>query len=339
MQPVIPMIIENFNHHQSAHCESGVTVSLLRHYGIELTEPLAFGIGAGLFFGHLPFVKVNGVPGTTFRIWPGYIFKRVCSELGVKMQVQTFSSPEKGMAALDRALIEKRPVGMQSSVFYLSYFPPAFRFHFNAHNLIAYGKDGEDYLISDPVMETITRLPSSELEKARFAKGFPAPNGKMYFPVKTSAGVDLSTAITRGIKKTCWFMLSSPPPFFGVSGINFLGNRIKSYPKKLETRKAALFIGNIIRMQEEIGTGGGGFRFLYAAFLQEAAAITKNENLSSFSGEMTAIGDEWRSFAYSAARVMKDRSGNLSTYNELGDMLKELSKKERDFYTRLKKHV
>jgi hypothetical protein len=92
-------------------------------------------------------------------------------------------------------------------------------------------------------------------------------------------------------------------------------------------------------MQEEIGTGGGGFRFLYAAFLQEAAKLLNNDKLVLMSDEMTRIGDEWRNFAYSAARVMKDRSGNLSTYGELGDMLIGLSAKEKDFFTRLSKQL
>lgn len=330
------MIIDNFQHKQSAHCESGVTLSLLRHYGIELSEPLIFGIGAGYFFGHLPFIKVSGVPGTTFRIWPGYIFKRVCKELGVKMKVVSFSKNEKGMQALDQALASNLPVGMQTSVFYLSYFPPAYRFHFNGHNLIAYGKEGNEYLISDPVMETVTRLSATDLEKARFAKGFPAPNGRMYYPVQTKTDFDLPGAIRRGIKKTCWFMLSPPPPFFGVHGIKFLGRKIKKYPVKLEPRKATLFIGNIIRMQEEIGTGGGGFRFLYAAFLQEAAKHLNNPALLEASQEMTSIGDAWRSFAFAAARVMKERSGNLSSYDELGEMLIQLGEREKVFFTHLK---
>jgi hypothetical protein len=330
------MKIENFQHKQSAHCESGVTLGLLQHYGIQLTEPLIFGIGAGYFFGHLPFVKVSGVPGTTFRIWPGYIFKRVCKELGVKMKVEHFTNEQKGMQALDAALQAGRPVGMQTSVFYLSYFPPAYRFHFNGHNLIAYGKEGDEYLISDPVMETVTRLSAADLEKARFAKGFPAPNGRLYYLVLTKPGFDLPNAIRRGIKKTCWFMLSSPPPFFGIHGIWFLGRKIKKYPEKLEPRRAALFIGNIIRMQEEIGTGGGGFRFLYAAFLQEAAQHLNNPALLEASNEMTLIGDAWRNFAFTAARVMKDRSGNLASYDELGEMLIQLSDREKKFFTHLK---
>jgi hypothetical protein len=134
-------------------------------------------------------------------------------------------------------------------------------------------------------------------------------------------------------------MLQSPPPFFGYHGIAFLGRRIKNYPKKLELRRAALYVGNIIRMQEEIGTGGAGFRFLYAAFLQEAAGLLQNDRLSGLSAEMTTIGDEWRNFAYAAARVMKDRSGVVASYNELGDMLIALSAREKDFFTRLKKSI
>lgn len=333
------MIIDNFHHQQSAHCESGVTLSLLNHYGVALTEPLVFGIGAGLFFGHLPFVKVNGIPGTTFRIWPGYIFKRVTKELGVTIKTASFSSPDKAMLALDEALQQKQPVGMQTSVFFLDYFPPAWRFHFNAHNLIAFGKEGDEYLISDPVMQAVTRLRGDDLSKARFAKGFPAPNGKMYFPVRTGDGKPLDKAVISGIRKTCWFMLKSPPPFFGQNGIRFLGKKVARYPEKMEPRKAALCIGNIIRMQEEIGTGGGGFRFLYAAFLQEAAGILKRDELTGLSHTMTGIGDDWRNFAYAAARVMKDRSGNLATYRELGDMLRQIADKEKVFFTGLRKTV
>ena len=32
-----------------------------------------------------------------------------------------------------------------------------------------------------------------------------------------------------------------------------------------------LYVSTSVHMQEEIGTGGGGFRFIYASFLQDAA--------------------------------------------------------------------
>ena len=100
----------NFEHNQSAHCESGTASNLLRFHGLILSEPMIFGIGSGLFFGHFPFLKVNGIPGTTYRIFPGLIFSRTCKRLGIKMKKQTFRSETKAMEELDRILEKGMPV-------------------------------------------------------------------------------------------------------------------------------------------------------------------------------------------------------------------------------------
>jgi hypothetical protein len=328
---------EVLKHFQHAHCESGVTTNLLRHYGVDISEPMAFGIGAGLFFGHLPFLKVNGTPGTTFRTWPGGVFKRVAKRLGIAMHTARFSSPEKAMAALDNALQQGIPVGMQTSVYYLPYLPEAFRFHFNAHNLVVYGKDGDEYLVSDPVMEYPTRIKGEDLAKARFAKGTPEPKGFMYYVERVPQQMDFGKAIMQGIKQTCFMMLSPPLPWFGYKAIGLLANKIKQYPKKLTSRKATLYLGNIIRMQEEIGTGGAGFRYLFAAFLQEAGEKLGQEELLRFSEELTQIGDSWRNFAYSAARIVKARTSDLVSYDELSGLLRDIVLKEQDFFKRLSK--
>lgn len=327
----------HFVHNQHAHCESGVTANLLQHEGMSITEPLAFGIGAGIFFAHLPFVKVSGTPGTTFRTWPGAIFKRVAERLDVKIHTEKFRTPEKAMQALDEALDRGKPVGMLSSVFYLPYLPEAFRFHFNAHNLIVYGKEGNEYLVSDPVMEAVTRIAPEDLTKARFAKGMPEPKGFMYYIQQTPARADYAKAIQKGIRQTCFFMLSPPLPWFGNKAIFLLAEKIKSYPRKLTQRKAALYLGNIIRMQEEIGTGGAGFRYLYAAFLQEAGTLLKRDDLMQMSVELTSIGDDWRNFAYHAARQMKSRQSDVVSYGELSDLLRACGEKEKIYFQNLDK--
>ena len=241
------------------------------------------------------------------------------------------------MAALDKALDAGIPVGMQTSVYYLPYLPEAFRFHFNAHNLVVYGRDGDEYLVSDPVMEEATRIHKSDLIKARFAKGTPEPRGFMYYVIDAPKAPDFGKAALQGIKQTCWYMLSPPVPWFGNKAIFLLAKKIEEYPRKLTPRKAALFLGNIIRMQEEIGTGGAGFRYLYAAFLQEASKVLESEDLRRFSEELTSIGDDWRAFAYSAARLVKARTTDLVSYDELALMLRKCGAREKDFFKRLQK--
>lgn len=328
-----------FQHHAQAHCESGVTSNLLQHYGLPISEPLAFGIGSGLFFAHLPFVKVNGVPGTTYRIYPGQIFKNVCKRLGISSQALTFSSVEAGMDRLKKNIDSNIPTGCQVSVFYLPFLPEVFRFHFNAHNLIVCGEENNVFTVSDPVMETLHTIAYDDLAKARFAKGVPEPKGRMYFIEKVNQSYNLEKAIQDGIKQTCFFMSSPPLPWFGQNAIRFLANKIKSYPQKLDSRRATLYLGNIIRMQEEIGTGGAGFRFLYAAFLQEAAHITQNQSFKELSENMTQIGDMWRNFAYSTARVCKSRTTDVVGFNELSDMLMQIFYSEKKFFSDLKKTI
>ncbi|MCK5775319.1 MAG: BtrH N-terminal domain-containing protein [Bacteroidales bacterium] len=330
-------MIKDFQHKQSAHCENGVTSNLLNFYGLTLSEPMIFGIGSGLFFTHLPFAKVNGIPVTSFRPLPGIIFKRASKRLGFRVQRKKFRDQQKAMLALDTLLEKDIPVGMLVGVYHLDYFPAAYRFHFNAHNLVVYRKENNAYLISDPIMETTTYLTPDSLQKVRFAKGMFAPKGHMYWAKEIPEDIDLKKAIVQGIKKTAKDMVDIPVPLVGTKGIKYLAKRVRKYPKKYGKRKAAQYLGQIVRAQEEIGTGGGGFRFMYAAFLQEAAEVLKQDWLNDMAKEMTAIGDIWRTFAVETARIIKDRSNIEDAYNKVADILIDIANREDIFFRKLKK--
>ncbi|HLX67324.1 MAG TPA: BtrH N-terminal domain-containing protein, partial [Puia sp.] len=136
-----------FEHIQAAHCENGVTVSLLKNIGVQkITEPLVFGIGSGLFFTYIPLLKVNKGPAFAFRTMPGLIFKRTCRALGITVRRRRFHRKDKAQAYLEDCLDAGHAVGCQVGVYYLPYFPKEYRFHFNAHNLIVYGRDEGRYL-------------------------------------------------------------------------------------------------------------------------------------------------------------------------------------------------
>lgn len=328
----------DFKHHQSAHCENGVASNLLKHNGLNISEPMVFGIGSGLFFVYLPFIKVNHAPAFSYRPMPGIIFSRLAKRLGIKIKRQKFSGSQAAEKALDDNLKKNIPSGLQVGVYNLTYFPDDYRFHFNAHNLVVYGKENDNYLISDPVMETVTTLTAEELDRVRFAKGAFAPKGQMYYPIYIPQEIDFKKAITKAIKATCRDMLA-PMPIIGVNGIKYVAKQIRKWPAKVGVRKANHYLAQIVRMQEEIGTGGGGFRFIYAAFLQEASVIMENETLKQLSSEMTEIGDMWRDFALEASRVYKQRSAKQDVYNVLADQLLVIANREQDFFKKLRKAV
>ena len=329
-----------FKHLQAAHCENGVTTNLLRTIGVEnMTEPMAFGIGSGLFYIQLPFLKINNGPAIAFRTMPGLIFKRTCNALDIPVFRKKFSSKETAKRYLDECLERGQPVGCQVGVYYLTYFPKEYRFHFNAHNMIVFGKEGDRYLISDPVMETATSLSEYELERVRFAKGAFAPRGQIYYPKEERIVTDemIKKAIVKGIKRNVMHMLRIPGNIGGVRGIATTGRKIKKWRDKLGQKEAGLYLAQLVRMQEEIGTGGGGFRYIYAAFLQQANAFHQKDELLEISKTFTQAGDIWRNAAVQAAGIYKGRIGSQADFDVMGDYLIQISEIEKNAFQALSK--
>jgi hypothetical protein len=325
---------EAFVHAHASHCESGVMSSLLRHHGLPVSEPMAFGLASALAFAYLPFIRINGLPLVAFRMPPRAIIRGLERSLGLGMRFETFRTPAEGMARLDALLDAGELVGLQTSVFWLPYFPPDLRFHFNAHNLLVYGRDRDEYLISDPVAETAVRCAREDLKKARFAKGVLAPKGLLYFLTRPPAEPDWARLGRRALARTARLMLA-PLPFVGVRGMRMLARRIERLPLADGGEHARMYIGNVVRMQEEIGTGGGGFRFLYASFLQELAAKTGYSALDGLAARLVEIGDRWREFALAAARMIRGRDALAPPL--LAGRLRELAADEELFFKNLRR--
>ncbi|MCX2961317.1 BtrH N-terminal domain-containing protein [Rodentibacter caecimuris] len=328
--------MKNFPHQHTAHCESGVMSTLLKSQGIDLNEAMVFGLASALTFVYLPIIKVSGMPLISYRMPPKSIIKNVSKMLKVRLKMQKFSNETAGQMALDQALQKGKLVGLQTSVFWLPYFPPEMRFHFNAHNLLVYGKDQDDYLISDPVFETVQRCPTGDLQKARFAKGALAAKGLMYYFEQTPdfTQIDLPTLVRKAIRKQAKQMFA-PLFFVGVKGIRTVAKSIENLAigKKGE-KYNRLYLGHIVRMQEEIGTGGAGFRYLYAYFLEQAAEICNEPKFKQASEQMTEIGDLWREFA--TLCVKQCRKPSMEGYKEVAAFLRGIAEREETLWRILK---
>lgn len=326
-----------FQHTQASHCESGVMSAMLRHLGLSISEPMAFGLSAALSFAYLPIVKINGLPLVAYRMPPKSIIKGLQKPLGLKMRFETFGNPAAGMRRLDELLAAGQLVGLQTSVFWLPYLPQDLRFHFNAHNVLAFARDpaNGDYRLSDPVAETAVSCPAADLQRARFAKGILAPRGLLYYSVGMPQTPDWSRSLPAAIKKTTRIMLDTPLPIIGVKGIRRLARAIEGLDTGAGAAQSKLFIGQVVRMQEEIGTGGGGFRFIYASFLQETADLLSRPSFNELADRLVDIGDEWREFALATARMIRDRDPLEPP--RLADKLRVIADREQNFFRDLRR--
>ena len=332
----------NYPHSQGAHCESGATAGLCRYQGIgDMTEPLAFGIGGGVFFGYFPFLRAAHILVTTYRRTPGGIVCNAFRRLGIRYYRKSFWSKAKAARAVDEVLDQGKPVMCQTSLYWLPYFPPGMRVHFNAHHVVVYGRENGRYLISDPILDDVATLTREELTRARFARGGMNPNGRIYWlrddPQPRS--VDLSRPILQGIQDVCYHMLVPPVPLLGIRGIRFLARDVMRWKRKLPDDVVRENLSHIVYMQELVGSGGAGYRAMYAAFLTEAADVLKAEVLAEAGQTMTAIADQWRDFAVLATRFVRGRPNPGDTYSAMADALQALASQEETLYRGLRQYA
>ncbi len=330
------MTIPNYTHKMAAHCESGTITSLLNHGGLAITEPLVFGIASGIFFGY--FHKMKSFPFPTFivRNRPGQVRTNIEKRLGVRFKTNDFRDPLKGRLALDQLLEHSIPTGAQVDFFYMDYVPSWERVHINVHFLVVAGKEESRYIISDSYFPDMVTLESASLEKGRFAGGMMSPKGFIFHLDKVPAGIDYKKAILKGIQKACFNMLRLPVPFVGITGMHMFGAKVTEWPKfARDNEHLSHEIMKINILLEDQGTGGAGFRFIYATFLQQAAEITGNPRLKELSAELMEIGDGWREISLFSARIGKNRDLGPETLKKLGNMITDRATVEERFFKSL----
>jgi len=328
-------MIVPFTHKMAAHCESGAVTALLRGAGMDVTESLVFGISGAIFFGYLS-VPMLPFPTIALRNKPGRIRLKSPKRLGVPMRTLSFRDPAAAARELDALLERGIPVGAQVDYFYMDYLPEYTRAHFNAHYVIVTGKEAGRYLISDTYFPTVSSLDATTFATARFARGQFAPKGLLFWPASVPERPDLKTAVRQGIRDAVFYMVKLPLPFFGVRGIRYFARKVREWPQLTrDLDHLSHEVMMIAVILEERGTGGGGFRFLYATFLQEAAKILDNPGIADAAKSMMDNGDRWRDVSIAAARMGKRRDLGPQRLLELGEMILERADVEQAIFRRL----
>jgi uncharacterized protein DUF4872/butirosin biosynthesis protein H-like len=327
----------DFEHKMAAHCETGAISGLLRHNGLHLSEAMVLGITGGIFFAYL---KIRALPFPTFvvRSAPGSILKNMTRRVKAGFHVVKFRDADNAQAALDALLAQGIPVAVQVDMFHMDYIPAYMRVHFNGHFVTVFAKEGDSYTVSDGYHPKVAQVPDADLRKARFARGDLAPRGTMFYVKDVPRKPDLRKPIIAGIKHSCRNMTGLPVPFLGVKGIRRFASKLTEWPSL--TRDEVHLSHEIMSINvilEERGTGGAGFRFMFASFLREAsAALGDNTQLADMAREMMAIGDRWRELSIFAARMGKKREFSDEKFEELQGLILKRADEEEVFFRKLK---
>ncbi len=333
------MIEIDFNHKMAAHCETGTVQALLNHSGLDISEAMVFGIAGGIFFGYF---ESSNFPFPTFivRNKPGSIRTNISKRLGVKWNSRKFKSSQAGETALDELIKKKIPTAAQVDFYYMEYMPGWIRVHINVHFVNIIGLNETQYLISDSYHPKKALLDKTTFTKARFVGGHMAPKGFLFYPVTIPENIDFEKAIRKGIKKAAHDMTRLPVPFIGIKGIRKFAKKVTGWPELArDIDHLSHEIMKINVLLEDQGTGGAGFRFLYATFLQQASQKLNDPQLETMSKRMMEIGDNWRNISYFAAKIGKNRDLGKERLNELSGMINDMADREEAFFSELYKMV
>lgn len=294
----------DFKHFEGQHCETTATGTLLRQQGLELSEPMLFGLGEGLGFIFLNLSGLN-LPFVGGRTKPFELTRNLCNNLGLDLRDQETTSRRTAFGSLCKLLAEGKCVGLQLDSYYLDYFTT--KVHFAGHFVAAHGFDETNFFLVDTQQQgSLQQISHQSLEQARFAKGSMSAKARSWTIAVQSGAIDWKRAILKAVKSNAQAYLA--PPFKGANfqGIDKLS---QSLPRWLEVAKEpANDLALVALLMERAGTGGSIFRNFYRDFLSESAEIVKSAEIRKGCSLFTEIASQW----LEVAELLEETSKTLN---------------------------
>lgn len=257
--------VGRITHRPGRHCASSAIRDLIEYHGTSLTEAMCFGLGAGLGITYLELPDAP-VPFMTHVRSLGYE-KRVFENLGVSFDWSTYGSKGDAESALDELLDNGRPALLLTDIFHLPYFGS--RTHFPGHAIMAWQRDasGEGVLVTDTERCDPIVVAREALTKARFSSQQPfMHDGDLFAP--GSLDLDISPSrVADAIRQNAELLLNGGARS-GLPALETWINELPRWQSEGDWRWTTRFAYQVI---EKRGTGGGGFRKMYAEFLDEAS--------------------------------------------------------------------
>jgi hypothetical protein len=317
------MIIEDIKEFQGQHCETTATGTLLRHAGLELSEPMLFGLGEGLYFVYWKMKEMN-LPFLGGRCKTWELTENLCRNLGLILDNRETTSVKKAWKNVQEFIDQGIPVGLQLDSYYLEYFTKAF--HFAGHFLAMYGYDDTHAYVVDTIQQggkNTTLL--NNLEKARKEKGPMAAKNRSYTVTLPDELPDMKTAVTGAMKRNAEAYLNPPIKNFAYKGIEKLSKEVLKWlqiaPNPAED------LGLTAMLMEKAGTGGAIFRNLYRDFLKEAVDITTHPNVEQAYTLFCDVAPKWNQV--SALLTEAGEKENQAHLKQVSELLKELAALEK----------
>jgi hypothetical protein len=261
--------VPGYAHVPGNHCGSTALRNLLAHHGVEISEEMAFGLGAGACFYYIAAGELSPSRFTNGRT--GRLEEEFLELTGAPLRLQTADDAEASWELARGAVDEGRPAILLTDLYHLDHYGNSA--HFPGHAVVLAGYDAESAYVSDTAFAEIQRTSLAGLARARHEQHpFYPLSGHMIDlpPGERLDRSELEAAAPTAIERAARRMLEPDlGELEGLPALRRLAAEAGSWPEAAEDwRWCARFNYQVI---ERRGTGGGNFRAMYSRFLEQAA--------------------------------------------------------------------
>lgn len=324
------MIIENFKPFTGQHCETTATGALLKHIGIELSEPMLFGLGEGLGFIFWK-MKTLDFPFIGGRVKTDLLTEILCRNLNLNLEVKETTSLNKAWKNIEEPLSNGKAVGLKLDCYHLEYFSS--KIHFAGHYVAMYGYDDQfAYLIDTKQQGRAVKTTLENLKLARSEKGPMSSKNLSYTIEQVKKLPDFKHVIRQAIFNNATEYLNPPIKNFYYKGIEKTATEIKKWFKTSKDIKTEFQTSAML--MERAGTGGALFRNLYRDFLQESSELLGTQELNKGYQSFKEIATQWTEISQLFHEIGETKDEKY--LNKASELFIDISQKEKQAMNELK---
>ncbi|MCF3132664.1 BtrH N-terminal domain-containing protein [Streptomyces olivochromogenes] len=304
------------------HCETTALGVLLRHEGLDLSEPMLFGLGSGLSFIYWD-SKNMGFPFLGGRVKPFELTRNLSTRLGLELLVQETTSPRRAWENVAAAVAAGHPVGLQLDSYYLDYFGS--KVHFGGHMVAMYGYDDHDaYLVDTAPQGGAVSTSLTSLAQARSARGPMTAKHRSFTLTAPKSLPSPRGQIIPAITACADAFLNPPIANLGHRGIEKAGKLVPTWLQRTDNPQRDL--PQAALLMEKAGTGGALFRNLYRDFLAECTQLLDSSHLRTGHRLYSEAASLWTEVA--ALITKAGESADAPCLAQAGTVLRDLSRLE-----------
>lgn len=305
------MILAGFEHRPGVHSGSTALADALRARGVAISEPMAFGLGAGLGFYYLVAPALSPthlIVGRTL-----HLERTACEVLGAPVTARAEDDPARAWEGVQAALHRGLAPILTTDLAELPYWNT--RTRFGGHRVVLAGYDTERgvALVADGDRPGLEEVPLEALRRARLSVAPPfGTSGSPWLEVDAPPATrPIEEAVRDALRRQAREFLLDVDGAAGISALERFAAELQEWPSRAagEADRAWCFRYGY-QVIEKRGAGGGNFRALYAAFLEEAEGRVPALGALRLSARMRALAEAWTRLA-EMMRAISDVPGGL----------------------------